>query len=116
ALRAPWPGGVFICFSYDSKLHALSFSTRLSSDLYADRRPTAAPRPGGLRRSADLRMPPQRLRVQPFVAPRRPMGVRPCGCGPARAEEHTSALQSRENLVCRLLLEKKKFIAVIATA
>src|SRR5207302_5522655 len=26
-----------------------------------------------------------------------------------RSEEHTSELQSRENLVCRLLLEKKKF-------
>src|SRR5690606_32892692 len=28
--------------------------------------------------------------------------------GYARSEEHTSELQSRENLVCRLLLEKKK--------
>src|SRR5690606_24950608 len=28
--------------------------------------------------------------------------------GLARSEEHTSELQSRENLVCRLLLEKKK--------
>src|SRR5436309_12544686 len=27
-----------------------------------------------------------------------------------RSEEHTSELQSRENLVCRLLLEKKKAI------
>src|SRR5690606_41592072 len=27
--------------------------------------------------------------------------------GGARSEEHTSELQSRENLVCRLLLEKK---------
>src|SRR5690606_40666570 len=27
---------------------------------------------------------------------------------PNRSEEHTSELQSRENLVCRLLLEKKK--------
>src|SRR5690606_41634402 len=27
---------------------------------------------------------------------------------PLRSEEHTSELQSRENLVCRLLLEKKK--------
>src|SRR5690606_39364156 len=27
-----------------------------------------------------------------------------------RSEEHTSELQSRENLVCRLLLEKKKHI------
>src|SRR5690606_16456071 len=30
------------------------------------------------------------------------------GCGLGRSEEHTSELQSRENLVCRLLLEKKK--------
>src|SRR5690606_39583862 len=28
-----------------------------------------------------------------------------------RSEEHTSELQSRENLVCRLLLEKKKTAA-----
>src|SRR5690606_20389293 len=27
-----------------------------------------------------------------------------------RSEEHTSELQSRENLVCRLLLEKKNYI------
>src|SRR2546430_8776529 len=27
----------------------------------------------------------------------------------ARSEEHTSELQSQSNLVCRLLLEKKKF-------
>src|SRR5690606_41744162 len=31
-------------------------------------------------------------------------------CPPPRSEEHTSELQSRENLVCRLLLEKKKKI------
>src|SRR5690625_7125532 len=31
----------------------------------------------------------------------------PPGC-PARSEEHTSELQSRGHLVCRLLLEKKK--------
>src|SRR5207302_7540274 len=30
--------------------------------------------------------------------------------GDTRSEEHTSELQSRENLVCRLLLEKKKNI------
>src|SRR5690606_40610801 len=30
--------------------------------------------------------------------------------GAVRSEEHTSELQSRENLVCRLLLEKKKNI------
>src|SRR3712207_8233457 len=30
------------------------------------------------------------------------------GCQIARSEEHTSELQSRQYLVCRLLLEKKK--------
>src|SRR3712207_7467296 len=32
---------------------------------------------------------------------------------PARSEEHTSELQSRQYLVCRLLLEKKKILIVI---
>src|SRR5690606_39439562 len=32
-----------------------------------------------------------------------------------RSEEHTSELQSRENLVCRLLLEKKKKIKQCTT-
>src|SRR5256885_11634269 len=35
-------------------------------------------------------------------------------CFPARSEEHTSELQSPCNLVCRLLLEKKK-IPFLAT-
>src|SRR5437660_9741014 len=37
-------------------------------------------------------------------------GVHPCGGAEAhaRSEEHTSELQSRGHLVCRLLLEKKK--------
>src|SRR5690606_39393973 len=44
--------------------------------------------------------------------PRR-RALRGCGRPPSRqsnrrSEEHTSELQSRENLVCRLLLEKKK--------
>src|SRR5690606_40728868 len=33
---------------------------------------------------------------------------RDLSASPRRSEEHTSELQSRENLVCRLLLEKKK--------
>src|SRR3712207_8886357 len=32
---------------------------------------------------------------------------------PLRSEEHTSELQSRQYLVCRLLLEKKKTIATV---
>src|SRR5690606_39471615 len=41
---------------------------------------------------------------------RRPNGMPRTGktTSTARSEEHTSELQSRENLVCRLLLEKKK--------
>src|SRR2546427_8500536 len=31
-----------------------------------------------------------------------------CCAAPVRSEEHTSELQSQSNLVCRLLLEKKK--------
>src|SRR3712207_5602826 len=31
---------------------------------------------------------------------------------PARSEEHTSELQSRQYLVCRLLLEKKKYLKI----
>src|SRR5467141_4566032 len=36
-----------------------------------------------------------------------------CGTNAARSEEHTSELQSHLNLVCRLLLEKKKNITII---
>src|SRR3712207_8005848 len=32
----------------------------------------------------------------------------PCNVSATRSEEHTSELQSRQYLVCRLLLEKKK--------
>src|SRR5690606_41196122 len=53
----------------------------------------------------DLRSPAHPVRAVPLVErhlgpPRQP--------GHQRSEEHTSELQSRENLVCRLLLEKKK--------
>src|SRR5215217_8517508 len=41
-----------------------------------------------------------------------PLGTAPAG----RSEEHTSELQSRQYLVCRLLLEKKKQTAHLTTA
>src|SRR5438270_13743714 len=37
-----------------------------------------------------------------------PPGMPPVCAEIARSEEHTSELQSQSNLVCRLLLEKKK--------
>src|SRR5690606_41816822 len=39
-------------------------------------------------------------------------GIRPKLQIYIRSEEHTSELQSRENLVCRLLLEKKKYLMI----
>src|SRR3989449_4759885 len=43
--------------------------------------------------------------------PRHEQGCGQCA-GPPRSEEHTSELQSRLHLVCRLLLEKKKKIKI----
>src|SRR3712207_7524221 len=42
-----------------------------------------------------------------------PLPIHLCRCGSLRmrSEEHTSELQSRQYLVCRLLLEKKKTTA-----
>src|SRR2546426_7559030 len=42
------------------------------------------------------------------TAPREPRSARAISRSPCRSEEHTSELQSPCNLVCRLLLEKKK--------
>src|SRR2546430_13666519 len=52
-------------------------------------------------------------RLRPCIRPPPSPGSRPprsSGSGGAapRSEEHTSELQSQSNLVCRLLLEKKK--------
>src|SRR5205814_8823208 len=41
-------------------------------------------------------------------APSTPRRARRCASGSSRSEEHTSELQSLRQLVCRLLLEKKK--------
>src|SRR3712207_6950645 len=55
-------------------------------------------RPRARRRRADGR------RLLP-----RPLGTVTGRRGAGRSEEHTSELQSRQYLVCRLLLEKKKY-------
>src|SRR3712207_8486350 len=74
---------------------ALPISPRRAAHRPAPRPPTR-PRPGGLRSSRARARPPP-----PTTAPSR-------RC--PRSEEHTSELQSRQYLVCRLLLEKKKQI------
>src|SRR5207249_10666639 len=106
-LRSPSPP----LHSYSYRHHPAppSFPTRRSSDLWSSpspRRSKPKPRPSFAPRPATRRPAlPHTVRVQacnawwssPKDASRR-----------ARSEEHTSELQSRFDLVCRLLLEKKK--------
>src|SRR3712207_8726342 len=58
------------------------------------------------RRPTSTCSPPERCRRSraSWAAPTTSASSRRCG----RSEEHTSELQSRQYLVCRLLLEKKK--------
>src|SRR3989442_4718024 len=56
------------------------------------------------RSSVRGRRPAPAARSPPPLRSRRPC----CADGRDRSEEHTSELQSRPHLVCRLLLEKKK--------
>src|SRR2546422_7840372 len=72
-----------------------------------------------LARMADASAPPERARAA-FRSPRALRanavraptsaygGLKSTGATAKRSEEHTSELQSRLHLVCRLLLEKKK--------
>src|SRR5690242_21860240 len=49
--------------------------------------------------------------LRPMVTTRPPPRAKAASaCTPSRSEEHTSELQSHVNLVCRLLLEKKKYL------
>src|SRR3712207_9501223 len=62
-------------------------------------------------RPAPRRSTPRGTTGWPSATPRRPAARRPPRRRTApgdRSEEHTSELQSRQYLVCRLLLEKKK--------
>src|SRR5690606_39350402 len=99
---------VLILSCCGARPHLLPFPTRRSSDL-----------PGRARRALRLRVAAPAARPHPACRPGGaargpPAGGRAAplagGLGPAglRSEEHTSELQSRENIVCRLLLEKKK--------
>src|SRR5690606_39958278 len=73
--------------------------------IYRDRGRRRAPDDPGGRECAACR-PDREYRQRASVPP--PVTRAPRTTGDPRSEEHTSELQSRENLVCRLLLEKKK--------
>src|SRR5690606_39390215 len=67
-------------------------------------------RAGAPRRPAHLPVCPRLVLPRRLRRRRSPYPPRAAGAArdAPRSEEHTSELQSRENLVCRLLLEKKK--------
>src|SRR5206468_12000182 len=86
--------------------HLHSFPTRRSSDLSCTPAPTTTtPRSAGGR--AGWATAPGRRRRSRRSARSRGATCTATG-GRSRSEEHTSELQSRSDLVCRLLLEKKK--------
>src|SRR2546428_1068836 len=59
--------------------------------------------------------PPRGRRGKPGARPRSTTDRPPRSPSP-RSEEHTSELQSRSDLVCRLLLEKKLYLGIIKEA
>src|SRR5690242_21616966 len=80
------------------------FPTRRSSDLVLTGLQPPLQPGGGPRLSPEGRRPGQSVIALRIEQPERKIGAG----GHVRSEEHTSELQSHVNLVCRLLLEKKK--------
>src|SRR3712207_7555599 len=80
------------------------YTTLFRSRCGADHRLQVAHVPGRPH-AVDLRAPPL---VGRDVRAERPVGEHPVELLVERSEEHTSELQSRQYLVCRLLLEKTK--------
>src|SRR5690606_41818537 len=95
----------FILFFFISRFTLFSYSTLFRSAW-------APQRPG----DADGRRPSARRQPSPRRPPAGSGGLASGGGSPVhpeggkRSEEHTSELQSREKIVCRLLLEKNNTI------
>src|SRR5207247_8972506 len=99
---------LFPCFSYHSyPPHLHSFPTRRSSDLAR-----AVGKPVRCVSWPSRTPKPRPRRVHNRCCRRQRPGTRSCAITchlrRPRSEEHTSEVQSRVELVCRLLLEKKK--------
>src|SRR5438034_8207871 len=99
------PISSFILSSFCSPQDHHSFPTRRSSDLIGSQLKQFA-------RMKPLRLPPARLGLADIAILCLLGGVIAVVVSFARerSEEHTSELQSHSDLVCRLLLEKKKSV------
>src|SRR5206468_5093534 len=99
----------FSCSGAPRDLH--SFPTRRSSDLPQRRRRRGLPQRRHQRRGLPqwrVRQRGRRRRLPQRRVPQHGLAELINRTRPPRSEEHTSELQSRSDLVCRLLLEKKK--------
>src|SRR3712207_8940361 len=94
---------ISFCFFFNdtatTEIYTLSYTTLFRSRC-GPASGTGTSRPSPPRRSPTARRRPSRPARRRSRRPRPP---------PSRSEEHTSELQSRQYLVCRLLLEKKKY-------
>src|SRR3712207_8458024 len=94
----------FFFYGYGGHRDLLSFPTRRSSDLATGSTTTVVAVPASTRRT------PYSITAR-TPSPRSTVVVTPRSASPtssSRSEEHTSELQSRQYIVCRLLLEKKQ--------
>src|SRR5690606_41344403 len=102
----------FLCcflFTAPSSADLQSLALHDALPIWPPSRTSARPSPRSPARPRQIRSPRPTAAI-PWHRPPRPPPVptaRPSRPPHARSEEHTSELQSRENLVCRLLLEKK---------
>src|SRR3712207_7366593 len=85
-----------------------SFPTRRSSNLDGDHDSLAGSQPAAIHHRDQPGHPGRRGRLDEDALLRGEVRLSAQDLGIGRSEEHTSELQSRQYLVCRLLLEKKK--------
>src|SRR2546430_6034245 len=104
---------VFVNVSDSPALHFLSFfffNDTATTEIYTLSLHDALPisNPGTAARPGPSRVTSPAMKASPTTRTRSVPST-------ARSEEHTSELQSQSNLVCRLLLEKKKKSSASAT-
>src|SRR5688572_32226349 len=104
-----------VLFFFSSRRRHTRFDCDWSSDVCSSDLAASARASSRLERPRHARHPRLRMSAVPRTAremTRRQTAIA-TGCA-LRSEEHTSELQSQSNLVCRLLLEKKKNIGGLA--